>query len=469
DIGTASLKLCLMTGAGSKRQIAFLASRPLTGLTDDDIAKTLVILLRDLKIKHCGFGLFVPSQMVITKTIEVPSVDPKEIREIVNLQAGRHTPHAREEVIIDYIVQGTLKQSYTKVLLLIVASNAVKRQFAILDKAGIVASRALLAQEGVAAFAGRYLKPETAAPTGIIHIDDSCADFSVIFKGKVLFVRSIPVGSTVLLAEGEKASERFAEEIKKSLEAYAAESVDKSPTLLLLVGAIQGLEGLDTVLHESTQIPVRVAQYLGVVPKTARAQEAAGASPAVSYFAAIAGLVALADCKTNLIPEDIKLRFALAVRGRQLMRTSVAVFTLMFFLFLTMVSTVYFKQEYLSRLRGKYTKERSDARVLEEILRKNRLVRSYVNSRGTSVAVLAELHALTPLTVELNYIKYEGEGRLVMRGTADSMTQAFAFGDTLGKSKLFKEVKTKYATKRQEGKREVADFEINCAVTKVLE
>ncbi|MDD5348089.1 MAG: hypothetical protein PHT59_05705, partial [Candidatus Omnitrophica bacterium] len=55
DIGTASLKLCLMTGAGSKRQIAFLASRPLTGLTDDDIAKTLVVLLRDLKIKHCGF------------------------------------------------------------------------------------------------------------------------------------------------------------------------------------------------------------------------------------------------------------------------------------------------------------------------------------------------------------------------------------------------------------------------------
>jgi len=40
------------------------------------------------------------------------------------------------------------------------------------------------------------------------------------------------------------------------------------------------------------------------------------------------------------------------------------------------------------------------------------------------------------------------------------MSAIFSFVDEMGKSKYFKDVKTKYTTRRKEGEEDVVDFEI---------
>src|SRR3972149_3451470 len=45
----------------------------------------------------------VPSKLLITKNVDMPSRDRKEIDKIVDLQAGRFTPYSRNEIVIDYL------------------------------------------------------------------------------------------------------------------------------------------------------------------------------------------------------------------------------------------------------------------------------------------------------------------------------------------------------------------------------
>jgi hypothetical protein len=47
------------------------------------------------------------------------------------------------------------------------------------------------------------------------------------------------------------------------------------------------------------------------------------------------------------------------------------------------------------------------------------------------------------------------------------MSTVFSFVENMGKSRYFREVKTKYTTKRQEGKKDVTDFEVNALINRV--
>lgn len=65
------------------------------------------------------------------------------------------------------------------------------------------------------------------------------------------------------------------------------------------------------------------------------------------------------------------------------------------------------------------------------------------------------------MELELNYIKFDEQGKLALRGTAESRSAIYSFVERLEKTKYFQEVKTKYATSRREGLKDYSDFEIS--------
>jgi Tfp pilus assembly PilM family ATPase len=464
DLSSANLKASYVRVTPSKKELISAVVKNINGLSEDEVAKSLLLLTREFKIKKPHYVLCVPSQLVITKNIEVPSLDLKEIREIVNLQAGRHTPYSREEVIVDYIPIGTYKQNYTKVLLLIVNSSVVKKQFTILDKAGIKIDKAILAQEGIAAFAAKSFKFDPAAVTAVLHLDDVVTDFSIFFKNKVIFIRSIPIGRQHLTGDREKNLEKFLDEVKKSLDSYQVENIEKAPAMFILTGAMDGVDNLDTLINEAAHIPVRVVAYLSNAFKSFAGSEE---SKEVSFLGVAGPLLALGECRTSLIPEEVKYKMALAQRGRALMVMAVALLSIVVLSFMMMMTEVYFKNAYLKKLEDKYGNLGSEARELGKEFQRNSQIRSYLLGRGSSVNALTELHDLAPLNLNLNYIKFENDGKFIIRGTAESMSIVFSFNGSMEKSKVFKDVKIKYTTKRVEGQKEFVDFEINCLIRKV--
>ena len=83
-----------------------------------------------------------------------------------------------------------------------------------------------------------------------------------------------------------------------------------------------------------------------------------------------------------------------------------------------------------------------------------------LSARGYSLEILDELYAVTPTDIAFSSINYDGQGKFSLVGSAQSMSTIFSFVNKMEKSKYFKDVKTKYTTRRKEGDQDVVDFEI---------
>ena len=465
DFSANSLNIVQVRVSLNKREVVNLFNRTISSLSDEDIVKMLKGVFLERKPKAAKIVSIIPSHLAITKNIEIPSADPREIREIISLQAGRHTPYSREEIIIDHIEIGTYKNSYTKILLVIVARNIVKRQYEILDRAGLKLEKVFFAPEALAWAVSKMLKIESdSAPLNIIHIDEGLTDFMVMFKKKPVFVRSISIGIQHLAQEREKYQLRLAEELKKSLEAYQSEGIGEGPSRVIITGAIEEMGGLEAVLAETLLLPVRLMPYFNNLSISAEAFKAASSARRVSFLNLIAPLLGYDELKVDLVPEEIKLRKALEERGRDLIKTGIFSLSLFVLVFFILLSEIFFKSAYLKRLNARYQPLIVQAQKLDEDNTRITTIRHYLENRGYSLEALTELYKITPLEIELNDIRQDERGKFSLKGTAQTMSTAYTFVEIMEKSKYFKDVKNTYATKRRDGLKEVADFELKAAL-----
>jgi Tfp pilus assembly PilM family ATPase len=454
------LKVVHARASAHALEIDTIASRDIKGLADAEISRLIGSVCAGFKSKHPDIISIIPSHLVITRNIEIPSTDPKEIKEIINLQAGRHTPYSREEIIIDYIEIGTYKNNYTRILLVIVERNVAKRQFEVLDRAGLRLDKVLFAPEGIASFIPGMLKlGNQDSPVDIIHIDDSFTDFIIAFKEKVVFVRSIPIGTEQLTMEKERYLPRFVEELKRSLEAYHSEDIEKSPNMLILTGAVSELKELENMLNNTLHFPIKTALYFKGLAISEGALRIIDTNRGSSFLNVVVPLFAAQKMKVNFVPEEVKLRKSLEERGKDLIETGIFILAIFVLFFSILISKVYFKNAYLRQLTAKYSSLNRQAQGLEDDFNKMGLVKGYLLSRGYALEVLTELYNISPLEIQLEDIRFDEQGKF----------SVFSFVDNMEKSAYFKDVKTKYTSKRKDGNRDVADFEIVCLLNKNIE
>ncbi|MDB4349756.1 pilus assembly protein PilM [Omnitrophica bacterium] len=463
DFSGNNLKIAGMKISAGKRELVNILTDNISGLDDADISKVIKASFAKLKIKNPYIVNTIPSHMIITKNIEIPSTNPQEIQEIINLQASRYTPYSREEIVVDYVDIDTYKNNYTKILLVIVARNVVKRQFEILNKAGIKLEKVTLAPESLAWSVPKILRLDTGtSPVSVIHIDDAFSDFIIISRNKPTFIRSISIGAQQLTEEKEAFGPKFIDEIKKSFEAYQSEDIEKGPRSLIMAGATEELKDLKTYLGNTLPLEVSVMDYfksLSISKETLEAQPKAGR---LSFFNVIASLLACNEVKVNLVPAEIRLRKSVEERGKDLIKTGILLLAIFILVFSILISKIYFKSTYLATIKTRYERLHREAEKLEGQFEKVTMIRDYLSKRGHSLEVLTELHDAAPIELELNDIRFEQGGKFTVKGTARSMSTVFSFVDNMEKSEYFRDVKTRYTTKRKDGKKDVTDFEVNC-------
>ncbi len=196
DFSTDNLKLAFLNNSGVKKEISTILNRDIRGATDQEIARIIRSFYVNPEFRGSSVVDLLPSPAVITKNIEVPSKDPQEVEEMVNLQASRFTPYAREDIIFDYLSIGVYKRSYTKLLLVTASRTLIKRHLDILNQAGIHCERIFFSPESIASFAiGAAKVSMEGQVSAVIHIDAGFSDFMVAVKDKSVFVRGIPIGA----------------------------------------------------------------------------------------------------------------------------------------------------------------------------------------------------------------------------------------------------------------------------------
>jgi Tfp pilus assembly protein PilN len=277
------------------------------------------------------------------------------------------------------------------------------------------------------------------------------------------------MGTQHLVSEKERFLVRFTEEIKRSLEAYQSESIEKIPNMLILTGAVQDLKELEDTLNNTLHFPIKSVPYFRNLIISEEVIKATSSIRRVSFLNVIASLLAYEEMKVDLVPDEIKMRKSIEQRGRQLIKTGILVLSIFVLIFSILTSKIYFKTAYLSNLDKKYRPLEQEAKVLENDFEKINMIKQYLSSRGFSLEVLSELYNMVPLELELNDIRFDEQGKFSIKGTAESMSMIFSFVDAMKKSKYFIDVKTKYTTKRKEATRDVADFEIACLLNRKVE
>ena len=99
SINAGILKIAYIADALARKEVVQLIHKDVSGVSEQDMPKIVRGCINDIKAKNPFIINVIPASSIITKNIEIPSIDHNEIKEIVNLQASRHTPYSREEII----------------------------------------------------------------------------------------------------------------------------------------------------------------------------------------------------------------------------------------------------------------------------------------------------------------------------------------------------------------------------------
>lgn len=460
-----NLKLAYARVSPTRKEVVDLVSYAIQGLSDEEIVKSVRSTLNSLKLASPEVIVTIPAHATIAKNIEIPSLNAQEIKEIVELQAGRHTPYTREEIIIDYINIGAYREHYTKILLIIVTLSVVRRQIEILEKADLKVEKVYFSPESVSRIPSAAMKSgkKTAVQT-LVHVDANFTDFINMSGGEITFVRSVPIGRRHLSGEQERYRMRFVEEIKKSLETYQSEDIGPLPEEMILTGAVSDGSDLQESLGAMLYMPVKFFPYLAYAPLASEELKKSLAAGQDSFLDVIAPLIYPDRAHLNLIPEEIKLRKRFEEKSRDLVMSGVYVITILAMLCLVLIGEIFFKSFYLKNLTDKYQPVIQSAKRLEKNFAQMRSIKKELKDRGAAIDVLAELYNLIPADIHLNGIKFALQGRFSIEGNSRTMGTVFSLIGDMEESVFFKNVESKRTTKRKEGDEEIVDFEIICVL-----
>ncbi|MBI4358377.1 MAG: PilN domain-containing protein [Candidatus Omnitrophica bacterium] len=448
----------------SGRQVTQLLSFSARGVSEEELVSKLQTFLVDLKPKHTRLLGTVASHSVVTRNIEIPSRDPNEIWEIVSLQATRHTPYARNEIVVDYLNLGVFKSVYTKILLIIVPRTVVMRFYEIALKLNVKVEKIFFAPEIIARNASKRVEVASEKlPVCVVQVDTSVSEFIVMSRDMLLFVRSIPVGAQHFAVAKEGYLIRFVEELRKSLEAYQSENIDQNPSVLFLSGATQNLEDLGQMVEEGLKLSVKYLFDIEQIPMHQELKDKYS-SQNVSFLQVAAPALLFDELTVDLVPEENKLKKSVEERSREIVKTGFLTMAFLGVLCVFLLSYLYFRTARLSELRDRYDPIKKETQALEEAYGHVQAVKTHLANRGVAIERLAELSSLVSLDMYLTEVKFDIDGKFSVKGRSFKKPSIFSFVDKMESSDLFQNVRTKYITGQVEDGKEFADFEVSASL-----
>jgi Tfp pilus assembly PilM family ATPase/Tfp pilus assembly protein PilN len=468
DFSSNKLKLARLKDLANKKEITDIFVKDIRNLSNSEVAQVIRDILREMEVKSRQVLCILSSSLAMSKNIEIPSRDPKEIQEIINLQSGRYTPYSSEEIAIEYINIGIYRQNYSKVLLIIVPQKIIRRYLEILKEAELEPEKISIAPEGICRIYPLITRQKSVdAPISIIHMSDEYADFAVSLRNKMIFVRNIPIGVNNFLVDKDMYKEKFIEEIKKTLESYQSEDIEKTPSQIILTGA-QGapevMEDIKRALDTTLYIPTVIVPYLEHFSVKKEVLDFISTIKQMSFLDIMSPLLIADELTINLIPKEVKLRQALEERGKEIIKMGILILAAFALICGILMSKLYFRSAYLEQLSRKYHSTIQEAQALEENFARIRVIRNYLSNRGYSLEVLIELFKILPPDIYLSNIKFSEEREFSIKGTSESMSTVFTLVGDMEKTAYFQNVKTKYTTKRKENDRDLTDFQISCTL-----
>jgi len=425
----------------------------------ESVSGAISKVFRDLKLNKNTVILCIPRHLATVRILELPSIDPKEIADMIDLQIGKQTPYAKEEIVFSHRIIDAEREGYTKAMLVIAKHSLIKERLVTLEKVGIDARRVCLSSEGVYNwFSGvelPRLQSDYSKTIIIIDVDSNYSDFIVVHKGRFSFTKNILIGANNLIDERERYQEKFIDELRRSIDLYYEEAKGLKATKLFLLGASKNIPDLANILSGRLDIPCQVLD----TAKFIRIEE--------DYkFISATPLIGLATkynaLQFDLMPNEMRIKKRVEEKKKYLTVAGVlftAIFTMLTFL---LFIHIYNKNTYKAQLEDKLAKIKDGAQGIDRMRRLITLGQERLDANGDCLTMLSGLYEVMPKEIYLTSVDIERKKQLTIKGRAPVMSDVFKFVGVLENSHYFKNVKNTYATTKKEDNYEYTDFEIIC-------
>ncbi|MEI6168180.1 MAG: pilus assembly protein PilM [bacterium] len=400
--------------------------------------------------------LCLPRQAVNVRLFDLPSGDPQEIADMVDLQIARQTPYSRDEIVFDYRVFRSEKDGYTRIMLVIAQTGVVRQKYRLLEDAGLAVSLVTTVTDGwlAALQEGKLAYSQRAAgATAFLDVDMASSDLVVLNQGVPLFSRSLSVGTSQWLGGDERLRDKAVQEITMALETFRNE-VPSIPVVALALTPLAAANPVFVKLLES-------ALGLEIIPAVMPAMEGLGMDSeagAVSLAGILGAASAPGMLQIDLTPESVRLRKSVMIKARQLTVMAMLTIAAVCLLSLFVMSRINRQQEYLDELNVMIGKTTADADRVEAMRRKVVLVSERMAINMIPARALVELLGLAPDTMAFTSIQISAASQLVCRGTAETVSDTVRLVNSMEASTLFQNVKS---TRTVSGK-DRTEFEIAC-------
>ncbi len=469
ESGGEWLKLAHVEISPKGKKIVKLAAR--TVVLQEDLSKMLVDLVNDGLIPKDSVLISIPRNLVTVRILQLPSTDPQELKEMINLQAVKQTPFLKDEIIADFQVIRSNPEGFTDVVLVTTHRSVSNAALKILDDAHLQAEGIRLSTQGVLN-TYRLMQGSTGdeenEPVAIVDIDSSFSDFMVILNGQISFTKALSVGPAKLLASGEKEIEKFTEEIQRAVDIYGNEGIGRRITKLVITGAEIDLTGLIPRLREKLRLPVERVSLMDNIAGVSECLDLPEGQRGAVSFAAVLGLAWNPDgAKFDLAPQEVRMREALAEKGRAL--TSVGILVILILMALTVLISqhVYYKKQYIEQLHQEVLRIQQEADEVEGMKKKIKIIREATGFQNSFLDILSVLYQSIPSDIYLKSITFEDGSHLMLKGVSKKMSGVFRFLSILEKRPNFHHVKTRHVTRSgKKGAKGESDFEITCLLAK---
>ena len=381
---------------------------------------------------------------VLCETLLVPTTDPTELRQMLDLQIDNLSPLPTEEIAYGFepldVVDGR-----SRVLVAIARKAAVNERVAALEAAGLPAE--IVTVDALAMFRAlclRQLVPIDDKLNVVVLFGTAATHLVVYRQTQPVVVRSLLLSGEMLRTiEGQTA---VREELQRTL--VAAETVTShcSRGRATLIALHENVAAATTLLVDCCGLPAECLRD-GVVP-----------SPALSLC-----LGGAADRpRLNLLPNEWHQRRRSVRLRRSLIRGAIAlaaVYLAALALFLTLLALRKAEMHNLQSQIGSLQEQYAKGKQLHAELV---AMQKQLDTKYSALEVLREVSALKPEGLYFNSLVFRKDQALTLRGQAQSAKAALDFAGQLEKSGLFSKVENKGV--RTDPANGLTRFEILCTL-----
>jgi type IV pilus assembly protein PilM len=321
DIGSSAVKVIQLRENGGARTLTGYATVPLPqdAIADGSIrdpqavADAIKQAVAKAGIKGTDAAISICGRELIIKKVQIPKVPPKEVNDVVMLEAEHHIPFAIDEVFIDHQTVGE-HNGVMDLILVAVKKSKVTEYMSVVEQAGFTPS--IVDVDGFALgnqFEQNYPNESNEA-VALIDIGAAIMKTNVVRLGATIFARDIPFGGNnytqaiaqrlsipfeqaeaakvgkdvgvkweTLVPPLEAISRELSLEVQRTFDYFASTAESERIGKIVLAGGCAQLPGLNEYLSSNWGIPVELArpfERINVAP--AYADEVTGAGPALA-------------------------------------------------------------------------------------------------------------------------------------------------------------------------------------------